>query len=335
MTVFIDTSTAFIENKDFTYSHKTKVNLTTKERFKVVKNFNCLSKEGVYNISFFGGLNSSYSKNQILNSNFYNSDTTLGKNHTPFNDSEDYYGNKIETLMNPAKRCITYGQDNASEQFEEMKNFPFEDIDSDESIKGYFFNAKNITYPKYFSDYSIDQLSSSISFFGIIESLTYNTTNLKNLRGIKLDIVSNSSDARGRQINLVNSKRYVNQESNIESFYDVLDDNNITNEANKITGNFEYTQTVLNERNIFVFNSGSQYQKVINKETSSEFYVLSDNDKIKPFDDRNTLIFNTVNDLIELNTGYNDYDVFYTTGTNNNNINGGLPESIVFIGDLN
>ena len=335
MTVFIDTSTAFIENKDFAFSHKTKINLTTKERFKIVKNFNCLSKKGVYDISFFGGLNSSYSRNQILNSNFYNDDITLGKNYVPFNDSEDYQGNKIETLMNPVKICITYGQDNASEAFEEMKNFPFEDIDSDESIKGYFFNAENITYPKYFSDYSIDQLSSSISFFGIVDSLTYKTTHMQNLKGIKLDIISNSNDSRGRQVNIVNSTRYIDEEKNIEGFFDVLNDSNVNNDSNQVKGNFKYTKTVLNNKNILVFNSGNQYSTVINTGTNSEYYVLPENNNMKPFDDRNTVAFSTINDLIDLNTGYNDFDIFSTTGLNNNNANGGLPESIVFIGDLN
>lgn len=335
MTVLIDTSTAFIESKDFVFRHKNKFNLTQKEKFKIRKNFNCLSKEGIFDIRIFGGLNSSFASNQILNSNIYKEDSFLGKNIKPFNDSEEYKGNNLDSLMNPAKRCITYGQDDASEEFDELKNLPFEDLDSDESIKGYFFNAKNITYPKYFSDYSIDQLSSSISFFGIVDSLSYKTTHMQNLKGIKLDIVSNSNDSRGRQVNIVDNTRYIDEEKNIESFFDVLNDSNISNNSNQITGSFEYTKTVLNNKNILVFNDGNQYSTVINKGTNSEYYVLSENNNVKPFDDRNTVEFSTINDLIDLNTGYNDFDIFSTTGTNNNNANGGLPESIVFIGDLN
>ena len=69
--------------------------------------------------------------------------------------------------------------------------------------------------------------------------------------------------------------------------------------------------------------------------TNSEYYVLPEHNNMKPFDDRNTVVFSTINDLIDLNTGYNDFDIFSTTGSNNNNANGGLPESIAFIGDLN
>ena len=98
--VFIDTSIAFLESNDFIFRHKNKNFLTRKENLSLKQSENCLSKEGIFKVNLFAGLNSSYSKNEILNSDFFKKDDTLSKNITPFNDSEGYYGNNLYLLMN-------------------------------------------------------------------------------------------------------------------------------------------------------------------------------------------------------------------------------------------
>lgn len=333
--VFIDTNIAFLENNDFIFRHRNKNFLTTKEKLSLKQSENCLSKEGIFKVNLFAGLNSSYSNNQILNSDFYKKDDTLSKNIEPFNDSANYKGNNLSFSMNPHKIYVTYGQDNSSEVFEELKNNPFEDIDSDESIEGYFFNAENITYPKYFSDYAIDKLTGSISVIGIIEELKGERLSESPLKGIKGQLVKNGQDARGRQVNISNKSRATITNNSVEGFFDGLNDQNILNNSSQVTGNFKFEDTLLNNNNIVVFKSDVNAISTINLETSSEFYRLEDNNNIEPFDDRDSVEITNNYDLNVLNNGYNKFDNYETSGTSNNNINGGLPESIIFLGDIN
>mgnify|MGYP001296644860 CR=1 FL=1 len=335
MSNFIDTGITFVENSDILHEHKDKSFLTPKENSNISQDQNCLSKDGVYKVNIFPGLESSFSKNQILNSSFFLKDETIEKNLTPYNDSENSLGNKIYTLMNPTKRSITYGQDNASDFFVEMKNLPFEDVGNSENLDGYFFDANKITYPKYFSDYEVDKLFGGISVTGITESLTGQVLTGISTTGIKGNIISNSNDARGRQVNVVNKLNKAITNNQVEAFLDSLNDQNVANELSQVVANYSFDNQLINNRNVVVFNDDQNSSSTVNLETSSEFYRLDDNSNVIPFDDRNTVNILSQNDLNLLNNEYNDNENHNATGTSNNNENGGQPESVAFLGDIN
>ena len=104
---------------------------------------------------------------------------------------------------------------------------------------------------------------------------------------------------------------------------------------NEITANFQFENQLINNKNVVVFNDGQNSSSIVQLETSSEFYRLNDNNSIIPFNDRNTKTFLTEVDLNNSNNEYNDNDNHNAAGTNNNNENGGQPDSIAFLGDIN
>ena len=89
MAVFIDTNIAFIEKSDFDFEHTNKNFLHRKDfdKLKSEPQFNCLNKNGVFEVSLFIGLDTTFTKNNILNSSFYDQDINLGQDLTPYVES--------------------------------------------------------------------------------------------------------------------------------------------------------------------------------------------------------------------------------------------------------
>lgn len=339
MTVFIDTNIAFIEESDFDFEHANKNFLHRNEydRLNGDTQFNCLNKSGTYEISLFIGLDTTFSNNKLLNSSFYDQDVTLGKNLTPFIEKESYKGNKIGIVTNPKKFVRTYGIDNQSLAFENFMNMPFEDLDGTSSVSEYFSNAESINYVRYFSDYATDKLNGSISIFGVVDDLIGRNLTLYKIKGIKGDIISGGTDARNRQI-IITDKTNVQGNStpdNIEPFLDQLNDTNNSNDMAKITVGYEYVTQNINNRNVLVLKNDSQSSSVITVNTSSQYYLSDDNHNMLPFNDTRLDELIVENNLRQQNSDYNRTDNYASAGSDNNNINGGLPESIAFLGEIN
>lgn len=339
MAVFIDTNIAFIEKSDFDFEHTNKNFLHRKDfdKLKSEPQFNCLNKNGVFEVSLFIGLDTTFTKNNILNSSFYDQDINLGQDLTPYVESNSYKGNKIDVPHNPKVFRKTYGVDNPSESFDKFMSMPFEDIDGTNSTSDYFTNAETINFIRYFSDYASDKLNGSLDVFGTVDSITNKNLTLYEMKGIKGDIISGGTDARNRQVNISNRVRVDGQSTsnNIEPFLDQLDDTNITNEADQIVVDYEYTVQSINNRNYIVFRNDADSSSVITVNTSSQYFLSEDEHNIIPFDDTRVDDFIILSNLIQQDSDYNRTDNYASAGSNNNNANGGLPESIAFLGEIN
>ena len=339
MAVFIDTNIAFIEESGFDFEHANKNFLHAKDYKKLNSDtqFNCLNKDGIYEISLFIGLNTTFANNRLLNSDFYDQDVTLGKNLTPFVENESYKGNKISVDFNPKKLVKSYGIDNSSPVFASFMDMPFEDLDGTNSVGEYFTSAETINYVRYFSDYATDKLNGSMCVFGVVDDIIGRNLTLYKMKGIKGDIISGGTDARNRQIAITNRSKVNgnNISDSIEPFLDQLNDTNISNESPQVTVGYEYIVQNINNRNVIILKNDSQSSSVVTINTSSQYFLSEDDHNILPFDDTRIDELFIENNLRQQNSDYNRTDNYASAGSNNNNANGGHPESIAFLGEIN
>ncbi len=231
--------------------------------------------------------------------------------------------------MKPIKTVVTYGLENPDTVFEDLSNEPFEEAPSLENISEYFETPSELKYPRFYNTYAISRLNSTISVFGTLESIDGNLLMLKPLQGITVEIIKNGKDARKRSINISSRssirERLIRSKNKLEAFSDDVIEDLPTNDQGLITANYNYNLSIINGVTRVTFSTGESQTKSISRLTNAAYYYTEDDLSIAPFDDtrRN-----------RTNEEYSDDDVFSPTGFTVNNINGGLPQSIAYVGDI-
>jgi len=334
MAYFIDKNVTFFES-NYEYINIEKNFLTLKEKNNIVNKVSYIDENGTHNGTIFIGLNSTFTKNNTLNSDFYKKDDIIDQEISSFNDSQEYNGNRITVSNNPNIYQASYGQDNPDPIFEAIANEPFDDLDNIENINEFFLMPQEIKYPRYFNAYSLSRLNSNICVFGILESIDGTMTTEKSLKGIKVEYLKNGSDSRGRSLiisdkislsdlKVDSSGKTVNaiEEYSDEEYTDLVTGGDIL-----LQRSFRYTNRVINGQVYTVFDTSENASSSIPQLTNKIIFYTEDNSNVAPFDDTRILGLN--------NTNYAEDDIYFSAGQDNNNANGGLPDSIAFSGEGN
>lgn len=311
------------------YSNEEKNNLDFLESEKLENNVNIFSNNTL-KINLYTGFNSTFTKNQIINSDFFKEDEVVKSNIiTPFDDSETYLGKKVSVSMNPIKKVKTLGLDNPDTLFEDLANKPFEETENLENIEEYFEIPNSLKYPRFFNTYAISRLNSNISVFGTIDIIDGSSLTIIPLQGLKVQISNNGNDARGRNASIRSNvsldENNLQSDNKIEFFLDNEVTDLPTNNQDLLTGDYSYTLTTFNGTTYVSFRSGENENTDIARLTNAVYYYTEDNLKILPFDD--TRINRT-------NEEYSDTDIYSSTGQDTNNSAGTLPQSIAYAGDI-
>lgn len=334
MAYFIDKNVTFFES-NYEYINIEKNFLTLKEKNNIVNKVNYIDKNGVYNGTIFIGLNSIFTINNILNSDFYKKDLSIDQSVSAFDDSQEYNGNKITVSINPNIFKSSYGQDNPDAIFEAIANEPFDDLDNIENINEFFLMPQEIKYPRYFNAYSLSRLNSNICVFGILESVDGTMTTEKSLKGIKVEYLKNGSDSRGRSITISDkiSLNNLKKDSNgklineIETYSDEEYSDLVTGGDALLQRSFKYTNRVINGQVYTIFDTSENASSASAQLTNKIIFYTEDDNNIAPFDDTRMLEIENAN--------YAEDDIYFSAGQDNNNANGGMPDSIAFSGEGN
>ena len=192
-----------------------------------------------------------------------------------------------------------------------------------------------IKYPRYFNAYSLSRLNSNICVFGILDSVDGTMTTEKIIKGIKVEYLKNSSDSRGRSINISNKMTLsdLRTDSNGKSI-NVIEEYSDEEYADLVTGNdillqrsFSYTNKLINGQVYTVFDTSENASSFAPQLTNKIIFYTEDDSNIPPFDDTR---------ILELeNSDYAEDEIYFSAGHNNDNANGGLPDSIAFSGEGN
>ena len=323
--VTIDSSAVFFDNDTILFRNvdKSSINLDSKEKKKIQSGINVLNKQ--LNINLFAGSGSEFLNTQIINKHELEDD----RNNLPFNDSSEYKGYTTTSKVKVKYLQKTYGLESKDDLFNVILNEPFEDAENFENVADFLNLEKELKYPKYYNAYSLNRLNSNISVFGTIQNINGEFLTEKPLQGIKCELVTNSTDSRDRNINIDNTINiYDFNTRSIESYSDEEYEDMLFSNDSLLQVSFKYTT-----RNI----NGSLYSVLETSENSnlSSVSVLSnkiifyteDALSIAPFDD--SLINNESQD------DYSDRNVNMSCGYDTDNSEGGKPQSIGFIGELN
>lgn len=347
----------FTENRKLSIENVVSVNMDFREKHKVLHSYNIFNKDiNTLEISLFVGLNSEFTDNQILNSNFYSNDEAVKSHYNnllneykPFNElksspsklftgeqisSNTSANGNIETLMNPLKIPKTYGS--LTEEVVilgdlfEISNDPFEEMINLENIDEYFKSPRELVYPRYYNIYSLSRLNSNISIFGTIESIDGSLLTEVPLKGMNIEIITNGIDSRNRQIFISNKISIRESQGNatqaqIEGFSDQIVEDLPLNNSSMIVRNYSYENVLFNGQNIVRLNTGEGVSSRGTRLTNNAYYYNEDELMIVPFDD-SRVIDNTESDIDE-------DDVFSPTGQTTNNIDGGAPDSFAYSGE--
>ncbi len=346
----LDEDSVFFDNREIVYQHVNKKNFIKSSQSnidhfydsdfnKILKKYNYFSNN-CFNISLFVGLESKYTKNNICNSEIYFQDLNyLEKRTKYFNDSENYKGNKLEVQNNTLILKKTYGIDNPDELFEKVAEAPFEEIENIENITTFFEMPSELKYPRYFNYYSLSRLNSNISIFGTIEEIDGGILTERSLLGLKCEVISSGTDARGRTINFSNSitlqesekDENGKQKSSIESYSDEEYADLVTGNDTLLKRSFAYTNKIINGQVVTVFDTSQNTSSLIPRLTNKIIYYSEDNNNILPFNDRS--IVENSNNQMSLNE-YNKGDIYPSHGYDSDNTYGAGPDSKAYIGDI-
>ena len=325
----IDDRIAFIDGQEFYYIKDTKFFTDSREEEAFLEKINSV-ENNIIHITLFPGYNSKYLQQDILNSNFYNQDEeAIKKELKPFNDDISYNGKKIIVGMNPVIVSESYGQRNHDEIFKEIKNQPFEDCDNLENIQDYFILPNEKKYPRYYSAYSLSRLNSNISVFGTIEEVGGTILTEKRLKGLKAEIVKNSTDARSRSVSISNRitlQEMRNERASLESYSDEEYTSIVTGNDELLRRSFNFTTTVRNGQVINVFDTSDNASSLTSRTTNKILFYTDDDSNILPFEDRDK------SDIV--NIDYNDNDVYSSSGHDQSNQENNLPDSMNYAGEI-
>lgn len=354
----LNSSIAFLDNKSIFYVDKKVLDVVNQNNknfwlsqtiennntlFSYIKNINYF-EDRVFNISFFPGFGSSYSNNQILNSEIYKKDRNYntGYVYSPFIENElTSRGNKLSTRTNTLIYKKTYGCENPDPLFEKISNEPFEDAGNIETGT-YLLNYPNeIKYPKYFNKYAISKLNSNISVFGIIEEIDGTILTEKSLKGIKCELVSSGTDSRDRSINFSEKMKLIELDKKIDSNYQNYSIESYSDEEYEdlVTGtdillkrSFKYVNKIINGQVYTVYDATQN--SIVPAISNKIIFYTEDNNNIIPFTDK----WND-DDINRLNSGkdvivYDNSDVYPSHGTDRDNSQGTGPDSMTYIGAI-
>ena len=349
--IILDENTVFFDNKKIYYRHRRNRNniistfrnnwLYDLDAAKKNELYNCLNKNTMY-INLFVGLNSSYSMNNMINSNIYKNDEKVKSNKfTAFKEDKEYKGNNLDTNLNPLLVSTSYGLKNPDDLFEIVDNEPFEDTDNIENVEHFFGMSNEMKYPKYFNHYSISRLNANISVFGTIEEIDGSMLTERSLKGIKCEIIKSGMDARERAVNFsdsitlleMNSDENNNsiQKYSIESYSDEEYQGIVTGNDELLKRSFSYTTKIINGQAVTVFDTTNSASSLIPRMTNKIIFYTEDDNSIAPFVDRNIIPVNSSNH--SSNNEYNTGNVYPSHGRDNDNSQGSGPDSFSF-GDI-
>lgn len=345
----VDVQNAFIENKNVFFVESQINTLDLKSEFKRRKKINVVSENEaggrLLQINLFAGFDSSFTQNEILNSSVYKKDSKLN-DYDHFYESEEYLGNKVSVGNNPITHEKTLGIDN-SKDFVQYFNEPFEESDNIEDYKTIFDRSSNINFPMFYNRYSLSRLNSSIDVLGTLNEVDGTMLTEKNLQGIKIEIIKEGLDARGRSTSTTFSLKISEKNNSIEPFSDEEDETIISGQDVLLQRSFSYVNKVVNGQIVTTIDtSGSSSSKIPILSNKLIFYT-EDDSFIAPFDDKKTYevkeddgnnidrtSLDNIKNIKNNSADYDEDEVFMSTGFNIDNTEGGLPNSIAFAGGI-
>lgn len=323
----LDKRVVWFDNNRIDFKRKSKNFLTPREKEKIKKEYNYVDKKGVVSIFFFAGsLNSTFSNNQILNSNFYKQDFKIKESSlTPFKDDNDYLGNSIETSLNPVSINKTYGQSNPSEIWQEILEEPFDDAENIENISDMLKDEELLKYARYYNSFFLSGFNGNISIFNTIKEVDGTMLIEKNIKGISVEIQNGSTDSLNRVNNISNSINIQDtfNNSSLESFLE-FEVESIPNRESQVIKPYKYTVKIVNGIGISTLDTSEESFSSVPSLTNRELYYTDDVSTISPFNDGETET---------LNQDINKKNFFMSLGYDIDKNLGGKPDSIAFIGE--
>lgn len=323
--VAIDSNAVFFDNDSILFRNldKSNINLDSIEKKKIQNGINVLNEK--LNINLFSGARSGFLNTKIINNHDLESDI----NNLPFNDSISYKGYSTTSKVKVKYFKKTYGLESKDDLFNIISNEPFEDAENLENVSDFLDLDKKLKYPKYYNAYSLNRLNSNISVFGTIQNINGEFLTEKPLQGIKCELVTNSTDSRDRNINIENKiSIYDFNTKGIESYSDEEYKDMLVSNDSLLQVSFKYTTRNINGSlySVLETSTNSNLSSVPILSNKIIFYT-EDALSIAPFDD--SLINNESPD------DYSDRNVNMSCGYDTDNSEGGKPQSIGFIGELN
>ena len=346
----LDENSVFFDNRNIFYQHVEKKNFKKtlyrntdhffdSDNNKIAKKYN-IFKNNVLNISLFVGFGSTYSKNNICNSEVYKNDHLYSKKRNSyFDDSKDYKGNTLSTNTNSLIFKKTYGLESQNELLENIQEEPFEEADNIENVSEFFKMPDELKYPRYFNYYSLSRLNSNISVFGTIEEIDGTNLTERSIKGITCEIISNGIDSRNRALNFSESitlqelEKDANnkQKYSIESYSDEEYEDLVIGDDTLLKRSFSYVNKVINGQVVTVFDTSESTSSFIPRLTNKIIFYTEDANNISPFEDR-SIVENRGNQTT--NSDYNRGDIYPSHGHDKDNSFGSGPDSSAYTGEL-
>ena len=310
-TITLDPRIVWFDNDQIDFESKFKDFLTPNEKKRKVSSIKRVLEVEIS----IGSLDSKIGSDQLLNSDFYNKDDkVISHKMSPYSDDDRNKGNKITTGFNPKKIVKTYGQNNASEIFQDIADEPFEDVENMQDMREYFKLAEDLKYPRFYNSSNLSQFNGSISVFETIEQLDGTLLTENPLKGIKAELINSGTDNRKRSLTLRQdiSIDDIITKNEIESFSD--------EEAEDLNLQSTSSRSTLQPGDIPVL-------------TNKTLYYTEDKLLEAPFKDN----FDQTYDLYKnLNVGVSHKKVSIgSSGYDFDMAFGGKPDSITYIGEIN
>ena len=300
--ITVDRNIAFFDNTQISYIQKDiseNVRDTLEHTWfydtyqnKISNKYNYFSEQTLY-VNIFPGYSSRYFKNNILNSDEYKKEIPfITDQKLYFDDSKEYKGNPYSFQTNVSIFKKDYGLNNPDPLFEAIEREPFEDAESIESPSNFLKMTNELKYPRYFNKYSLSRLNSNISIFGTIEEIDGQILTEKPLQGIKCELVTGSTDARGRSVNLIEKispeelaidSTNRRQRHRIEPYSDEEYADLVVGNDNLLERSFSYVTKIINGQ-VYTVVDTSQSSYEPNVSNKIIFYTEDDNNII-PFND--------------------------------------------------
>ena len=239
------------------------------------RNLNIIKQRQVY-VRLIPGAFSKIDNIDIFSTDFYKgSEEYVSQSlFRPYNDN---FKPKVKNLSNNPLIYRSNLGSNASEDFDDIFTYPFEDrenVNTNKSISNYRF---------YVNAYSVQGLKQSISVLGTLSEIEGTITQEKNILGITGHL--GVKDSRGRSV--VISDEY---DPAIELKEGFLDEEieNIDTGTGLIQRKFRYENRIINGSlyTVLIVDEGSY--SFIAKVTSKLYYFNEENNNISPFNDNIT-----------------------------------------------
>ena len=163
-----------------------------------------------------------------------------------------------------------------------------------------------------------DYRGATIDVLGTIESLKRSSILDREIKGINVDVITNSKDARNRSLNIENKINIIDT-NKIESYSDISSTEHIFDSTQKYK-NFAFTEVEQNGIQVYIadFTITNQIREISSNDL---IYLSEDNHQIFPFVDYSYELNN--NNYLENNERYTlsgDLDLYYKNNQNSYNM---------------